>query len=387
MKSSSRRTSPRVLLSLCLALAAAPLGAGSGCAAKDEAPGATAADEAGRPLSDMELPVSLRTGDPAPANAFAIETTTEQLRIDGAPLLALEKGRVAKTDANFETGVIPKLAERLTGGKSALALRVQANLPYETTALILSTAAKAGIFNVHFQVRKTGATPETGWLNASQFVTSSRADDVPPISSVPAQSWDAFTAKWQQVLDGCKSGKTSNCAYVDDNFAVGGTLKIELFASGRGVNVDFYRRGLTPEQEADEEKKRLSHLARKKEDFLQGRISHDDMVEILLLGDPSTQALFQFRYQEALTAPSALTATMAPMCHSMKCGVVVAAETITPMVNVLSMLGAAFPDGTPAPAYAFEQPWTKKPKVTVPQWATQKDPALEMAIELGLAPK
>ena len=225
----------------------------------------------------MELPVSLRTGDPAPTSAFAIEATTEQLRLDGTAVLPLEKGRVAKADANFETGVIPKLAERLKG-KSAIAMRLQANLPYETTALILGTAAKAGIFNVHFQVRKTGATPQMGWLNASQFVMSSRADDVPPIASVPAQSWDAFTAKWESVLAGCKSGKTSNCAYVDDNFAVGGTLKIELFASGRGINIDFFRRGLTAEQEADEEKQRLQHLSRKKEDFLQGRISHDDMV-------------------------------------------------------------------------------------------------------------
>jgi hypothetical protein len=357
-----------------------------GCAAKEEAPGATAADETGRPLSDMELPVSLRTGDPAPAGAIAVEATTEQLRIDGAPVLALEKGRVAKADANFETGVIPKLVDKLKG-KSALALRLQANLPYETTALILSTAAKNGIFNAHFQVRKTGATPQTGWLNASGFVMSSRADDVPPINAAPAQSWDAFTAKWEQVLDGCKTGKTANCAYVDDNFAIGGTLKIELFASGRGVNVDFYRRGLTAEQEKDEEKKRLQYLSQKKEDFLQGRITHDDMVEILLLGDPSTQALFQQRYGEALSAPSALTATMAPMCHSTKCGVVVAGELITPMLNVLSMMGAAFPDGSQAPAYAFEQPWTKKPKVAVPNWATQKDPALEMAVELGLAPK
>jgi hypothetical protein len=386
MKSSSRCISPRTLGSLSIALLLAPL-VTMGCASKEEAPGATAADETGRPLSDMELPVSLRTGDPAPTSAYAIEATTEQLRIDGAPLLPLEKGRVAKSEADFVNGVIPKLAAQLKGGKSALSMRLQANLPYETTALILGTAAKAGIFNVHFQVRKTGATPTTGWLNATQYVMSSRADDVPPITAAPTQSWDAFTAKWDQVLDGCKSGKTGNCAYVDDNFAVGGTLKIELFASGRGVNVDFFRRGLTEEQKEDEAKQRMQHLSRKKEDFLQGRITHDEMVEILLLGDPSTYALFQHRYQEALTAPSALTATMAPMCHSTKCGVVVAAETITSMVNVLSLIGAAFPDGTPAPAYAFEQPWTKKPKVAIPAWANQKDPALEMAVELGLAPK
>jgi hypothetical protein len=126
---------------------------------------------------------------------------------------------------------------------------------------------------------------------------------------------------------------------------------------------------LSPEQEKEEEKKRAKELAKKKEDFLQGRISHDDMVTFLLLGDPATQALFQFRYQEALSAPSSLTGTMAPMCHHERCGVVVTADPISPMVRVVSMMGAAFPDGTPSPAYAFEMPWTKKIPANLPQWA------------------
>ena len=152
---------------------------------------------------------------------------------------------------------------------------------------------------------------------------------------------------------------------MNSNFAQGGTLKMELFASGHGINIDFFRRGLTPAQEADEEKMRAQILAKKKEDFLQGRISHDDMVEAILLGDPSTYALFQFRYQEGLKSPSALTKTMAPMCHSERCPMVVTADAISATLNVVSMIGAAFPDGTPQPAFAFEMPWTERPKPAV----------------------
>ena len=160
---------------------------------------------------------------------------------------------------------------------------------------------------------------------------------------------------------------------MNTNVAIGGTLKIELFASGRGINIDFFRRGLTPVQEADEEKMRAQVLARKKEDFLQGRITHDEMVEAILLGDPSTYALFQFRYQEGLKSPSALTKTMAPMCHKERCGMVLTADAITPMLNVLSMIGAAFPDGTPMPAFAFEMPWTERPKPAVlSEWIAQQ---------------
>jgi hypothetical protein len=338
----------------------------------DTPPGASAADEVGRALPDFELPVSLRLHDAPPANARQIEATDEQLRIDGDPVVALIKGRVAAVDQ--AQGVIPKLAERLRSPAHAtLALRLQANLPYETAALVLNTAHGAGVFNAAFQVREVGEAKQTGWLAVNGYAMSSKADDVPKLVSVQAKSWNAFTEQWQPIFDGCRTAPNGNCAYVNDNFAEGGTLKIELMASGRGININFFRRGLTPEQEAEEENMRARLLAVKKEDFLQGRIDHDEMVEALLLGDPSTYALFQFRYQEALKSPSALTKTMAPMCHKEKCGIVVTADSITPMLNVVTMIAAAFPDGTPMPAIAFEQPWTERPKPAVlSEWIAQQ---------------
>jgi hypothetical protein len=326
----------------------------------------------------MELPVSMRTRDRAPGGAHQIEATTEQLRVGGVPLLTLDKGKIA--DADRPNGLVPKLTERFRGtSMSTVALRLQANVPYETLALILNTARAAGVPNAAIQVREVGASPKTGWLNLDGYVMSERAADLPPITAVKALGWEAFTSKWQAVFDACRGSKNGNCAYVETNFAEGGTLKIELFASGRGVNVDFYRRGLTDEQWAEEDEKRKKMLATKKEDFLQGRISHDEMVDILLLGDPATQALFQFRYQEALLAPSSLSETMAPICHAQRCPVVVAADKITPMVTVISMLGAAFPDGTPSPAYAVEMPWTPR-KLWIPEWAKEKDPSLEASL-------
>lgn len=339
---------------------------------KDLPPGATAADEVGRPLPDFELPVSLRLQDAPPSDARQIEATDEQLRIDGSPVVALTKGRVAAVDQ--VNGVIPKLEERLRSPqRSTLALRLQANLPYETAALVLNTARKAGVSNAAFQVREVGEAKKTGWLAINGYVMSSKADDVPPITAVEAKSWNAFTDKWQPIFDGCRTAPNGNCAYVNDNYAEGGTLKMELMASGRGININFFRRGLTPAQEADEEQLRAQLLSRKKEDFLQGRITHDDMVEALLLGDPSTYALFQFRYQEALKSPSALTKTMGPICHKDKCSLVVTADPITHMLNVVTMLAAAFPDGTTMPAIAFEQPWTERPKPAVlSEWIEQQ---------------
>src|SRR6185312_7168493 len=180
----------------------------------------------------------------------------------------------------------------------------------ETAAMILHTAKQAGVNNAAFQMREVGSTPKTGWLSFDNYVMSSRADDVPPIETAKALSWDDFTSQWDTITKACSAAPSGNCAYADKNFARGGTLKIELHTSGRGLNINFFRRGLTPAQERDEEVKRTKELAKKKESFLQGHITHDEMVEYLLLGDPSTQALFQFRYQEALAHPSALTDTI-----------------------------------------------------------------------------
>jgi len=347
-------------------------GLGACKANTEETVGASAKDAVSRQLADLELPVSLRTRDNQPTDAHQLEATTDQLRVNGAPVITLQKGVVAPED--LREGVIPKLESALRAQSHAtVAMRLEAIIPYETVALVLNTAKQVGVMNAAFQVRETGSTTRTGWLNADSYVMSSRADDLPPIQTVNAKSWDAFTGKWKDVTAACRTAASGNCAYADTNFARGGTLKIELHTSGRGLNVNFFRRGLTPAQEREEEVKRRKELAKKKESFLQGHISHDEMVEYLLLGDPSTQALFQFRYQEALAAPSALSGTIAPLCGQERCGVLIAADKISPMVRVVSLMGAAFPDGTTAPAYAFEMPWTKRPIPTgLPEWAARE---------------
>lgn len=333
----------------------------SACSDKsDELPaGASASDPAAHPLSDMELPVSLRSTDPAPTGAGQIEATKEQLRLDGELVVALDRGRVPAGEQS--NGVIPKLAAKLkTAHRSSLGLRLQANLAFDTMALVLNTAKQAGIHNAALQVRKTGASSETGWLALDAFVISTKDDDLPNIPGAEVRSWNDFTDQWQKVFDACRTAATGNCAFVNSNFAKGGSLRIELMTSGRGVNVNFFRRGLTKAQEDEEAKHLKAQLDAKKEDFLQGRITEEELMEVLLLGDPSTYALFQFRYREALTAPSPVQGTMAPMCGSQNCGVVVTGDPISPVLKIASLIGAAFPDGTPKPKLAIELPWSKR---------------------------
>jgi hypothetical protein len=348
---------------LCLVLAPWTV-AGLGCTDKEAEELAAAealANSASRPLGDHELPVSLRMFDSAPGGAAMVEATDTELRLDGTAVVTLARGRVAATDRSGD--VIPKLEARLRSPvKSSVALRLQANIPYETMALVLSTAKKAGIHNAAFGVREVGGSQKAGWLAVNGFSTSSKAEDLPEISGAKWPEWQAFGDTWQEVFEGCKTSASGNCAYLPGNIASGGTLRMELMTSGRGITVNYFRRGLTREQEDVEEKHRVEILNRKKEDFIQGRITHDEMVEALLLGHPSTYALFQFRYQEALKNPSALSKTTAPMCEAQRCAVVLTADAVSSVLHVVSMLGASFPDGTTAPGIAFELPWTARPK-------------------------
>lgn len=355
-------------------LVAVLVGVALGCG-KDDGKGADAPLPPA--LGVLELPVSLRTGDPAPGGSYKVEANPSELRVDGKVIVPLTDGRVPA--AEQQGGVVGALKSAFGGGRAELALHLHSTLPYETTALVLNTAASAGVRNASFQVRKPGGTPDTGWIAVKGFSTTPRTDQEVPLPAVTPRKWDDFTVAWQAVYDACRMARTGSCAYVQTNVAQGGNLKIVLHASGRGVNLNFHRVGFSAEELAAEKQKRESELGEKKRAFLDGRMKQLDLEAELLEGDPATEALFQFRAEEALNLPSALSSTLGPLCGTGACGAVVSADSNTLMVRVMSLIGAAFPDGTPAPSLAFELPWTEKPKpvVTEAQPAPAEAPTAE----------
>lgn len=344
------------LLSSCL-LALCACGGEDKEAATDEAP-------KGPVLGVLELPVSLRSGDPAPAGR-KVEVGLTELRVDDKTVLTLDSGKIAQADRQGDE--VPKLKIALQNpAQSAIVLSAHSGLPYETIAFILSSAHAAGIRDLALAVRKPGGSTEQGFLVTKNFRMTPRTDEDVLIGSVEPHKWDEMTAAWQAMHDACRGSQTGSCAYVPNEPAKGGNLKIVLHAAGQGVNLDFFRVGLTPEELATEEKARTAALAAKKEDVIQGRAKATDVAEEMEEGPPADEALFQFRAQEALESPSALTETMRPLCGNRACGAVVSAESATLLVRVASLIGAAFPDGGAAPVLAFELPWTQKPKAAAP---------------------
>src|SRR5262249_18139268 len=132
----------------------------------------SAATEAPRPLQDIELPVSLRHADTLPNDARRVEASDSQLSLEGEVIAAMDKGRLKPSEFNTTTGTIPKLEQKLGGRGSSVAMRFQANVAWETVALVMSTARKVGISNALIQVRPTGSSTNTGWLAIENYVMS-----------------------------------------------------------------------------------------------------------------------------------------------------------------------------------------------------------------------
>lgn len=372
------RSFARFAALLCIGLA----GVAGGCG-KDEPPAPTGPVVA--PIGVLELPVSLRTADQGPSGNYKIELSPNGIRLDDNALMALSDGKVPPEQV--QNGIIGALKAALTGGRARIALAVNASLPYQTTALVLNTAAAAGVRNASFQVRKPGgAGANTGWMSVDNFVMTPKTDLEVKFASVTPRPWDDFAKAWQEIHDACRSAQTGSCAYVQNNVATGGNLKIVLHASGHGVNVNFFRVGFSAEELAAESQKREAAISQKKRDFLDGRMKQTDLeAELLKAEQPATEALFQFRETEALVGPSAMSATMRPLCGTSACGAVVSADPVTLMVRVVSLIGAAFPDGTPPPVLAFEMPWTEKPLHAASPMAAAAAQAAKTAAEKAAA--
>jgi hypothetical protein len=345
-----------VLGSLVVALAAL------GCGADKQAAEVT---PTGPIVSVLDLAVSLRSGGKAGGEFHDVEVSSSAVNVGGQPVLALTDGLIAAADRQGDQ--LPKLSSALAKpARSSMVLSVSSSVSYDTAVAVLGTAKAAGVQSVAFKVRPPGGGATTGFLTIDQLIVRprSKADEEVTIPGAPAKPWSDFATKWDEVQSACRASQSGNCAYKPEKIAEGGNLKIVLYAAGQGVNASFYRVGApapaaepTPAEEPTKKGAKRAKATKKKKgkpELIDGVKAPVDPLKELEEAAPATEALFQFRAQEAVTAPSALSGTMQPVCGSTTCGVVVQAEKATLFVRVLGLIGAAFPDGSNAPTVAFE---------------------------------
>jgi hypothetical protein len=331
---------------------------------------ATEAAPTGPIVGVLELPISLRSRGAAPSDFHDLEISPTDVHLGGQPLLTLAPGAwIAPGDR--QATLVPKLAAALSKTPHArLALTVASAIPYETVALLLATAKSAGVRSVSFKVRAPGSTSATGWisLDALDVRPKSKSDDEVAIAGVSKKPWSDFTSHWDDAQNACKASPTGSCAFKPTKVADGGDLKIVLHAAGQGVNVDFYRIGEppvaepapAPEKPEGKHGKHAKHAGKQgkkhKPELIDGVQAPKDVADEAENAPPATEASFQFRAQEAVATPSAVSETLKPVCGAATCGVVIQADKSTLFVRVMSLLGAAFPDGTTAPFVVFELP-------------------------------
>ena len=195
-------------------------------------------------------------------------------------------------------------------------------------------------------MRKPGSNTDTGWLVVKQnrFVTS--ADDGKFDESALA-SWDSFGQVWEDAVDACQASQRGDCGYKPLAKAQGGKLDLMLRARGTGLALRFRQTGVPTPTEAPKPVKKAAEML----DGIKGAPAAEEVPP-----EPSTEHVFTLRADQATVTPSPVSGIMKTMCGSQACPAVVDADTISMSGRVLSLVGAAFPDGSPEPNLAWVLP-------------------------------
>jgi biopolymer transport protein ExbD len=297
-------------------------------------------------VSAVNLPISRNHLAPEPSNSVRIETTAEELRLNGEKVLDLTGGRVA--DAELGDNVITKLRTRIGSApaRGSAALWINATTPYATLAQVLKTVEAAGLREINFAVRR-GMNNEIGWMKLTRWRVAPAGEDFVQFTERPLP-WTAFTEHWHDCYEACREAGVEryiNCDATLTRVAEGGNLQVQLWTRGTGMKVTFLRVP-PPEEPAAEGEPPPPPQQEKAYRPPPGGFALP----------PATEGAFNFRQQEAVDDESAIGETVRPVCGAQSCQVVVEADATGASMRVLSLIGAAFPNGFSEPEIAFRLP-------------------------------
>jgi hypothetical protein len=305
----------------------------------------------------LEVPISFRNDAPAPSGALRIEASMNELRLDGQPVYTeLSRGLIPDTEATAE-GLTQLLTRvRAAPARSAAVLTLLGTVPYETTVRVVQTLATAGYHQIVFAVRPPGASPTArGYLALANPIVAPTSGAV----TFPggARRWEEFTAHWAEMYDACRAGQYIDCDGSPNEPAPGGDFQMVLWARGQGMQMRFNQLNAPDAGVAG-----AAPVA-----LIEGVPADPGAGAEPPPPPPDTSGVFSFRADEAThvetdratgaqTPSSAISTTARPVCAAAPCSVVIEADAETPIMRVLSFVGAAFPNGSAAPIVAFRTP-------------------------------
>ncbi len=290
----------------------------------------------------LELPISLRNDGATPTNALRIEIAPGEMHLDGHMLFDMTRGRPA--DSEVTAAGYPTLLQRVQAAPAhtSAALTVHGVVPYGTTVRVLQTLIAAGYHEFSFAVRTADGSPTIRWLTITSPEIAPATGDVAMVGT--ERPWEDFSSHWSEIYDACRAGHYVDCDGLPAAIAPGGHFQLELWTRGSGMILRFDQIDV-----GDAGVPTTGAVA-----MLPGVPQPESE------GDPPprpfTTGAFSFRAEEATQADSAISTTTRPVCAMAACPTIVVADDGTQTMRVISLLGAAFPNGTTAPRLAFRLP-------------------------------
>lgn len=302
----------------------------------------------------MEFAISHRTDGHEPSNAVRVEVTQNDVRLDGQLLLELERGGLVPAAERTDNG-IAKLAEALgnTTGHSSAVVMVSGMVGYGTMARVIQTLRAANYDEIGLAVRprSSGSPPSSpSWMVVTHPQIVAGGDTVvdPEAYGGATRPWSDFTDNWEGAYDACRAGQYVDCDGKPVNIADGGFLQVDLWARAQGMRIQFNRVGAPPPEPTTTS----AHAV----EMIEGVRAAPQPAEEEDPTVPATDATFTFRANEATDEESAISTLMQPTCGNAVCDAVIEGDETTPSMRILSLIGAAFPNGTTMPRLIFRLP-------------------------------
>lgn len=310
----------------------------------DEAPAAPLPTERVR---NIDLPLSRRNSDALPPNAAEVLLAYDAIAVDGQDVAPLTRG--ALTPAPTSPEPIPALAAALPAGKSAAHVRMHQAVRYGTLLSVIATLRSKGIERIAFDVRKDSLASATGILVFERVDARAPSREPQHFDPPYGREWDLITELWDDAYVACTGSPGSfDCSAVPQaaQIAFGGEAEIALFRRQNGIILDFRRFGMgndLPPQAGFLEQQNTRT----------GRERDRDADRAA--APPATLASFGFRWESLSAEPNAPIATvMRELTRSGPVGVRISADRGSEAGAVVSLVGASFPEGVPAPALMLD---------------------------------
>ncbi|MDQ3037573.1 MAG: hypothetical protein M3Y87_34580 [Myxococcota bacterium] len=320
---------------------------------------ACGADEDATPAVDttpivglMELPIAHRNDGNVSGDALRIEISPSELRLDSQPIYTLERGRVPESEVSADGLTDLTAAIRAAPARSRATITAHSLVGYGTAVRAVQSLLDAGYREIAFAVRPlspTGAAPtQASWLSMSspQIAEAGRGVIDPATYGGGVRPWSDFVSHWEEAYEACRAGSYVDCDPVPLAPAEGGFLQVVLWARGSGMQLRFNRAGAPPPEPTQPTAPAL----------IEGVRGEAAGAGEEVPPDPSVTGAFAFRATVATDPESPLTAVARPICGAAACQTVIEADEETPMMRVLSFIGAVFPNGATAPQLVFRLP-------------------------------